>query len=78
MTTSIGGEGLDPDTKAFLMEDDANKMAKIISDLYSDYPRLREMSDAGAEYISKYFTLDAAENVLLEDMDIDLGQGENA
>lgn len=78
VTTSIGGEGLDPDTKAFLMEDDANKMAKIISDLYSDYPRLREMSDAGAEYISKYFTLDAAENVLLEDMDIDLGQGENA
>ena len=71
VTTAIGGEGLDTSTKAFVMEDDAKKMASLICNLYEDFSKLREMSDAGAEFINRYFTSKVAEDVLLEDMDIE-------
>ena len=71
VTTSIGGEGLDTSTKAFVMEDDAEKMAMLICDLYGNFSKLREMSDAGAEFIKRYFTSKVAEDVLLEDMEIE-------
>jgi GT2 family glycosyltransferase/ubiquinone/menaquinone biosynthesis C-methylase UbiE/glycosyltransferase involved in cell wall biosynthesis len=68
VTTSIGGEGLDASMESFLMEDDADKMAELICDLYEDYDRLRKMSDAGKSFISTYFTSKVAEEVLLADM----------
>lgn len=70
VTTSIGGEGLDSSVGSFLMEDDAEKMAVLVESLYEDYGRLRKMSDAGELLIQKYFTSDAAEKVLLADMDV--------
>jgi GT2 family glycosyltransferase/ubiquinone/menaquinone biosynthesis C-methylase UbiE/glycosyltransferase involved in cell wall biosynthesis len=68
VTTSIGGEGLDASLESFLMEDDADRMAELICDLYEDYERLEKMSDAGEAFISTYFTSKVAEEVLLSDM----------
>ncbi len=70
VTTSIGGEGIDETVGAFVMEDDADKMADLIAELYSDFDRLKEMSDAGMELTQKYFTSEAAERVLRMDMNI--------
>lgn len=70
VTTSIGGEGLDDTTEAFVMEDDADKMAELIGDLYSDFERLKIMSDAGKTFIQTNFTTKAAKEVLLKDMEI--------
>lgn len=68
VTTSIGGEGLDQTDGAFLIEDDADKMADLIINLYSNYAKLKEMSNAGKVFIKKYFTPEIAKNVLCEDM----------
>lgn len=68
VTTPIGGEGLDVSTDAFEMEEDAEKMAELICNLYEDYPRLKKMSDAGIDFISTYFTSKVAEQVLVQDM----------
>ena len=70
VTTAIGGEGLDAGVGSFVMEDDADKMAQLIERLYTDYDELRKMSDAGETMIQKYFTSNAAEKVLLEDMNL--------
>ena len=51
-----------------VVEDDADRMADIICGLYSDYDRLKEMSDAGIEFISEYFTEQEAERVLKLDL----------
>ncbi len=68
VTTSIGGEGLDGTIGSFVMEDDADKMAQKIIDLYTDYAELRKISDAGEVFIQKYFTEKVAEETLLADM----------
>lgn len=68
VTTPIGGEGLDDTVGSFVMEEDADKMAKIICDMYEDFDKLRKMSDAGEKFISTYFTSEVARNVLLQDM----------
>lgn len=70
VTTSIGGEGLDDTVGAFVMEDDAEKMADMIIDLYSNYDKLREMSDCGKVFIEKYFTPEVAEQILLQDLEL--------
>lgn len=70
VTTTIGGEGLDAALKAFVMEDDAVGMAELVSSLYSDYKRLRDMSDAGMAFIQKYFTPKVAGTVLSMDMEM--------
>lgn len=71
VTTTIGGEGLDASMGAFVMEDDAEKMATLLKNLYTNYKNLKEMSDAGERFIQKYFTLEAAQEVLLKDMDLE-------
>lgn len=68
VTTSIGGEGLDGTIGSFIMEDDADKMAQKIIDLYTDYTELRKISDAGEVFIQKYFTEKVAEETLRADM----------
>lgn len=68
ITTSIGGEGLDASTKAFIMEDDADKMAELINNLYENYAELKVMSDAGVDFIQTYFTSKVAEEILLADL----------
>ena len=68
VTTSIGGEGLDTAVGNMVLEDDADQMASVICDLYEDYTRLKDMSDAGKVFIEKYFTEQEAERVLREDI----------
>lgn len=69
VTTSIGAEGLSMAEGNMVVEDDAAKMAELICSLYEDYDRLRQMSDAGKDFIGKYFTEKKALEVLEEDID---------
>lgn len=68
VTTAIGAEGLDDTMGNMHVVDDAKEMAEYICNLYEDYDTLRGMSDAGKEFIEKYFTPKSAENVLRLDM----------
>jgi len=68
VTTNIGAEGLSTDVGNMVIEDDADMMAKLLCELYVDYNKLQEMSDAGITFISKYFTEETAKQVLLEDI----------
>lgn len=71
VTTGIGAEGLSTAEGNMAIEDDADKMARLICDLYGDYDKLRQMSDGGKEFIRKYFTEEKAREVL--EMDIEPG-----
>ncbi len=68
VTTTIGEEGISNKEGAFAVEDDADKMADLIISLYTDYDKLREMSDAGVELIRNHYMLDEAERVLRLDL----------
>ena len=68
VTTSIGGEGLDYSIGAFVIEDNADKMAKIICQLYVDYNKLKKMSDSGKLLIEKDFSLNKAQQILMKDL----------
>ena len=70
VTTSIGAEGLDCSDETFVVEDDPDRMAEKICELYEDYDALRRMSDKGKKFIEKYFTLQVAEDVLKADMNV--------
>ena len=68
VTTTIGAEGLDAGIGNMVVEDEAEKMADAICGLYSDCDRLKEMSDAGREFIGRYFTEKEAMRVLELDL----------
>ena len=68
VTTSIGGEGLDNSIGTFIIEDDAERMSKIISELYVNYSKLKKMSDLGKKFIEAYFSITKAKEELLKDM----------
>ncbi len=68
VTTDIGGEGLDVTMGNMVIANDADSMAAEIISLYEDHARLKEMSDAGEEFIKKYFTYENAEMILRKDM----------
>ena len=68
VTTSIGGEGLDNSLGAFIIEDDAEKMAEIIIKLYVDYSKLKQMSDSGKKFIETYFSINRAKEVIMKDI----------
>lgn len=68
VTTSIGGEGLDYSLGAFIIEDNEDKMAQIINDIYLDFNKLKQMSDSGKILIDKYFSMKKAKEILLEDL----------
>lgn len=70
VTTTIGAEGLSREEGNMVVEDDADKMAALICEMYEDYDRLRMMSDAGVTFIKRYFTEEEAERVLLLDMEL--------
>lgn len=70
VTTSIGGEGLDESIGAFIVEDNAEKMAKIICELYENYSKLRQMSDSGKVLIETYFSVNKAKEILIKDLNI--------
>ena len=68
VTTTIGGEGIDNSIGTFIMEDNPEKMAEIISRLYVDYSKLKQMSDSGLKLIEKYFSKSYAKKVILNDI----------
>ena len=68
VTTTIGGEGIDKSTGAFIIEDNPKKMAELISNLYVDYSKLKRMSDSGMILIDKYFSKNRAKKILLNDI----------
>lgn len=68
VTTSIGEEGISNKEGAFVVEDDAKKMAEVINALYTDYAKLRKMSDAGIELIRNHYMLPEAERVIRQDL----------
>lgn len=70
VTTSIGGEGLDQSTRAFMIADNEKDMADLIGSLYTEYEKLKMMSDAGLAFIKQYFTMEVAKMALLEDLDL--------
>jgi len=68
VTTSIGGEGLDNSIGSFVVENNPEKMAKIINELYENFTKLRQMSDSGKLLIDKYFSIEKAKEILMEDL----------
>ena len=68
VTTSIGGEGLDNSTKAFIIEDDAKRMSEIIIDLYSNFTKLKEMSDSSRIFIQQYYLKKNAKEIIMKDI----------
>lgn len=70
VTTAIGAEGLDSGMGNMAVEDDAEKMAELISSLYRNFERLKSMSDAGEAFIQRYFTAEEAERVLNLDIKV--------
>ena len=68
VTTSIGGEGLDNSTGAFIIEDNPKKMSEIICTIYNDYAKLKQMSDSGKIFIEKYFSKEKAKEIIMQDI----------
>ena len=68
VTTSIGAEGLNNSTEAFIVEDNPLKMSEIICKLYIDYSKLKIMSDSGKLFIEKYFSKKKAKEVIMMDI----------
>lgn len=69
VTTSIGAEGIDGIQDVAVVEDDAETIAKIISDLYNDKERLEKMSMDSRIFISKNFSSEAAWNSIREEFE---------
>ena len=68
ITTTIGGEGIEDSKGAFIMEDNPEKMADIISQIYEDYSKLKQMSDSGRALIEKYYSKNRAIEIILKDI----------
>ena len=70
ITTSIGAEGLDKSYGAFLSENNPEKLAKLISELYLDFDKLKKMSDSGKKFIKKLFSKERAKEIIMMDIKI--------
>ena len=70
ITTSIGAEGLDNSTEAFIIENDPKKISETICKLYTDYKKLKKMSDSGRIFIEKYFSKRVAKKIIMKDLKI--------
>lgn len=68
LTTSIGAEGLSTEENAFWVEDDAEKFAELLCNVYNDNAALQAVSDNQMKFIEKYFTVSVAESVLKADL----------
>lgn len=64
VTTSIGAEGMPEPDDVLIVEDDGDKTAQILNDLYEDYDRLDAMAAATKPYIEKYFSENAASAIV--------------
>ena len=68
VTTSIGAEGLDNNTDAFIVEDDPVKISNIICELYNNFTKLKHMSDSGKQFIEKFFSKNKAKEIIMKDI----------
>lgn len=68
VTTTIGAEGLSLEENAFAIEDNADKMAELICELYEDNSKLMEFSNNSIDFIEKYFMLEEAKRVITLDV----------
>ena len=68
VTTTIGAEGISTEEGSMKVEDDPEKMAELINNLYEDYDELKRMSDAGEAFIKNHFTLETAKRIIEMDL----------
>ena len=68
VTTPIGAEGLSLAEESMLVEEDADKMARTICDLYGDPERMKDLSDRCKTFIRNHFMLPEAERVIRLDI----------
>ncbi|WP_342757077.1 methyltransferase domain-containing protein [Kineothrix sedimenti] len=68
VTTSIGAEGLSTNEEAFWVEDDAEKIASLIIDVYEDFEALKIKSDNSNLFIENHFLDKHAKEILKLDM----------
>ena len=68
ITTSIGSEGLDNTTDAFIVEDDPEKMSNIICNLYTNFTKLKLMSESGKQFIENFFSKNKAKEIIMKDI----------
>ncbi|MEI4768846.1 glycosyltransferase [Psychrobacillus sp. FJAT-51614] len=60
VTTSIGSEGLNEAKEHMMIANENNEFSKMVLDLYDDEKIWGNLSVLSRDYISKYFTIDAA------------------
>lgn len=68
ITTTIGAEGLDDTIGNMMVEDNADRMAETICNLYGSYEQLSRMSNAGKTFIERYFIIEEASRVVEQDL----------
>lgn len=67
ITTDIGAEGIEGIEKIVSIENEAEKFADKVVELYNDNDKLDEMSKAESEYIKKNYSVDVAWNAIKDD-----------
>ena len=68
ITTPIGAEGLKEFDEVMCVHEDADAFAECVISLYEDYDRLDTMISHMPEFIEKYFSLNAAMNIIGQDI----------
>ena len=69
VTTPIGAEGMSTEEGTMMVAETAQDIAEAVCNLYEDFNRLREMSDAGTTFIERYFSQGAVDAALAQDLD---------
>jgi len=69
VTTSIGSEGLEESEKVMMIANDAQHFADSVIQLYQDEMMWNACSRESVQYVEKYFTREAASNILALDFE---------
>ncbi len=69
VTTAIGAEGMPLAEEVLLIEDEPKRFADMVTDLYRDTDKCRELCQKTQEYIQAYFSVDAAWKRIEEDFE---------
>lgn len=67
ITTSIGAEGIPDAGQVMIVRDKPEEFAREVISLYSDNEGCRRLAESTQSYIRRYFSVDAAWNVIEED-----------
>jgi len=71
ITTSIGAEGLPDIEDCLVIEDDPEKYANKLIEMYNNNVLLTSLTDKGFSYVKKHFTFESVINIFKEDFIID-------